>query len=106
VEQQPIPAAVLKVARALLASGFDASALDAPAEDDRPPYTVPEAARLLKVDPSTLYRAIDAGEIDAYSVGQAGRAIRIPAAEFDAFKARRMIAGKARRTACRPQAVA
>jgi excisionase family DNA binding protein len=92
VEQQ-ISAAVLKVARALLASGFDESVLgDTPADDERPPYTVPEAAKALKVDNSTIYRAIQAGEIDAYSVGTAGRAIRIPAEEFAAFKARRMIA--------------
>jgi excisionase family DNA binding protein len=56
-----------------------------------PPYLAPEAAALLKVHDSTLYRAIQAGRLQAFSVGAAGRAIRIPADELEAFKARRMI---------------
>lgn len=86
-----VPPAVLKVARALVASGFDAGT-DEPQDDaERPPYRVPEAATLLKVHESTLYRAIQNGALGAYSVGAAGRAIRIPADELDAFRARRMI---------------
>ena len=41
---------------------------------------------------------IQAGQLDAYSVGLSGRAIRIPAGALDAFKARRMIRNR-RRTA-------
>lgn len=37
--------------------------------DDRQFYTVPEAARLLQVSQSTLWRWIDAGKLSAYRVG-------------------------------------
>jgi excisionase family DNA binding protein len=90
-DQVVVSPAVLKVARALVASGFDAGP-DEPQEDaERPVYRVQEAAALLKVHESTLYRAIQRGALGAYSIGAAGRAIRIPADEFDAFRARRMI---------------
>lgn len=98
MDEQAIPAAVLKVARALIASGFDVGEIEETPAADRPPYLVPEAAALLKVHESTLYRAIQAGQLDAYSVGLSGRAIRIPAGALDAFKARRMIRNR-RRTA-------
>lgn len=77
------------MARALVASGLAGQ----PAQEDitRRPYTVPEAAVALRVHESTLYRAIQSGELAAYSVGNAGRAIRIEAAELDAFKNRRKI---------------
>lgn len=86
---------VLEVARALVASGVTARCLVEPelepAEGERPPWRVPEAAAHLKVHESTLYRAIQDGDLDAYSVGAGGRAIRIPAAELEAFKLRRRI---------------
>ena len=91
VEDLDVPPAVLKIARALVASGFDARETEPQEGAERPPYKVPEAAERLNVHESTLYRAIQAGELIAYSVGAAGRAIRIPADELDAFKARRMI---------------
>ena len=85
---------VLEVARALVASGLTTRCVSEsePAEcAECPPYTVPEAAERLKVHESTLYRAIQDGYLRAFSVGSGGRAIRIPAAELEAFKARRMI---------------
>lgn len=91
MEDPAVSPAVLKVARALVASGFDAGTDDESPEIERPPYRVPEAAVLLKVHESTLYRAIQTGALGAFSVGVAGRAIRIPADELDAFRARRMI---------------
>jgi excisionase family DNA binding protein len=80
---------VMAVARVLAAAGLAARPEPEPA--DLPPYTVPEAATQLKVDQSTLYRAIQKGRLGAYSVGSGGRAIRIPAAELEAFKARNLI---------------
>ncbi len=82
---------VLALARALVASGLTAPRRRQAQEPERPPYTVPEAAEQLNVHESTLYRAIQAGGLGAYSVGSGGRAIRIPAGELEAFKARRMI---------------
>jgi excisionase family DNA binding protein len=99
VDEQALPPAVVRVARALVASGFDPGVTeDVQADGERPPYTVPEAARLLKVHESTLYRAIQSGDLPALSVGRAGRAIRIPADDFDAFKAKRMIRRVGHRT--------
>ena len=90
-----IPPDVLQVARALVASGLTALRSNGESEQgtcsERPPYTVPEAAAQLRVHESTVYRAIKDGELDAYSVGSSGRAIRIPASDLDAFKARRKI---------------
>jgi excisionase family DNA binding protein len=105
VNEQPVTPAVLRVAQALIASGFAPGVTEDPpaSDDERPPYKVPEAARLLKVHESTLYRAIQTGSLSAYSVGESGRAIRIPAAELDAFKVRRMI--RAARTRTRTRAV-
>jgi excisionase family DNA binding protein len=86
-----ISPAVLEVARALIASGLTAQPASEPDDCEQPPYTVPEAADLLRVHESTLYRAIQDGDLGAYSVGAGGRAIRIPAAELEAFKMRRAI---------------
>jgi len=80
--------AVLKVALALVESGLSAAPGSA---DDRPPHTVPEAAARLRVHESTLYRAIQGGQLRAYCVGASGRAIRIPAAALDEFCAQRVI---------------
>jgi excisionase family DNA binding protein len=85
-----IPSDVLDLARALAAAGLAPRRPD-PEPGERPPYTVPEAADMLRVHESTLYRAIQDGDLGAYSAGSGGRAIRIPAGELDAFKARRMI---------------
>ncbi len=90
-----IPPDVLRVARALVASGLTAQRSNGESAQatcpERPPYTVPEAAAQLRVHESTVYRAIKDGELNAYSVGTSGRAIRIPATELDAFKSRRKI---------------
>ena len=45
-------------------------------------YTVPEAARRLKVSPSTIWRWIDAEKLPAYRIGP--RAIRIKREDLDA----------------------
>jgi excisionase family DNA binding protein len=73
---------------ALLTPQPEPAAAPAPADE---PWTVPEAAAHLKVHESTLYRAIQKGRLGAYSVGSGGRAIRIPPAELQAFKARGLI---------------
>lgn len=94
--EEQISPDVLALARVLAdAVATTAAAREEPA-GERPPYTVPEAASLLRVHESTLYRAIQQGEIEAYSVGSGGRAIRIPASEFDAFKRRRVVQARAR----------
>ncbi len=46
-----------------------------PKRGDPEYYTVPEAAKLLKVSPSTVWRWIDAGRLPAHRVG--ARGIRI-----------------------------
>ena len=46
-------------------------------------YTVPQAARLLRVSPSTIWRWIDAEKLSAYRVGP--RAIRIKQEDLDAM---------------------
>jgi excisionase family DNA binding protein len=54
---------------------------------------VSEVAAELDVHPATVYRAISSGRLRALRVGMGGRgAIRVPADEFEAFKAR-LIAG-------------
>jgi excisionase family DNA binding protein len=50
---------------------------------ERPYYTVSEAARLLQISPSTVWRWIDAGKLPAYRIG--GRAIRIKREDLDTF---------------------
>ena len=86
-----IPASVLELARALIATGLGGASEPEPGDAaDEPPLTVAEAAAQVRVHESTLYRAIQDGDLGAYSVGSAGRAIRIPASELAAFKERRM----------------
>jgi excisionase family DNA binding protein len=85
---EAVSPAVLKAALALVASGLGA---DDESSDERPPYTVPEAARRLRVHDCTVYRAIQERRLRAYSVGSKGRAIRIPADALDAFMAAGMI---------------
>ena len=45
-------------------------------------YTVNEAAEILKVNPSTIYKAIKESRITSLRLG---RTIRIPASAFDEF---------------------
>jgi excisionase family DNA binding protein len=65
-----------------------------PAYDDPAPtfYTVPEAARILRVDPATIYRAIRADEFPA---------VRIRARYVIPADAVRRLAGEAARTGAR-----
>lgn len=50
---------------------------------DRPFYTVPEAAELLRVHENTIYRLIRSKKIEHYKVGVQ---IRIAAAELERLK--------------------
>ena len=50
---------------------------------DKPFYTIPEAAQLLRVHENTLYNMVRRKEIEHYKVG---RQIRISAAELERFK--------------------
>ena len=50
---------------------------------DRPFYTVPEAAALLRVHENTIYRLIKSKKIEHYKVGVQ---IRISAAELERLK--------------------
>jgi excisionase family DNA binding protein len=100
---------ILEMARVLIASGVTAQHTqeDMPRDDERPPYTVPEAAAIMRVHEATLYRAIQKGELRAFSAGSGGRAIRIPAGELDAFKKRRTIRpGQASSESCCREVVA
>ena len=50
---------------------------------DKPFYTIPEAAQLLRVHENTLYNMVRRKEIEHYKVG---RQIRISAVELERFK--------------------
>lgn len=50
---------------------------------ERPFYTVPEAAELLRVHENTIYRLVKAKKIEHYKVGAQ---IRISAAELERLK--------------------
>jgi excisionase family DNA binding protein len=58
------------------------------ADRRRKPYRVSEVAAELDVHPATVYRAIASGRLRALRVGMGRGAIRVPADEFEAFKAR------------------
>lgn len=51
----------------------------------KPPYTVAEVAALLRVDESTVYRAVASGQMGALRIGKGRGTIRIPAEAFRAF---------------------
>lgn len=87
--EQQISPDVLALARAL-ATAAGITSQPVPEEAERAPLTVPEAAAQLRVHEATVYRAIQLGMLGAYSAGSGGRAIRIPAAELDAYKARQI----------------
>lgn len=53
------------------------------ADFERPFYTVPEAAKLLRVHENTLYRLIRAGKVEHYKIGVQ---IRITASELERLK--------------------
>lgn len=53
------------------------------ADFERPFYTVPEAAELLRVHENTLYRLIRAGKVEHYKIGVQ---IRITASELERLK--------------------
>lgn len=76
---------VMVLARAL-AGALTTTATPAP-PGGAGPWTVSEAAAALRVDPSTLYRAINLGHLKAYSAGS-GRAYRITAEDLTAYKSR------------------
>ena len=46
-------------------------------------YTVAECARIVRVNPNTIYRAVERGDFPAVRVG---RALRIPARDFDRLR--------------------
>lgn len=52
-------------------------------EFDRPFYTIPEAAELLRVHKNTLYNMVRRKEIEYYKVGNQ---IRISASELEQFR--------------------
>lgn len=87
---EAVSPAVLKAALALVASGLGAGD-ESTGSDDRPPHTVPEAAKRLRVHECTVYRAIQERRLRAYSAGSGGRAIRIPADALDEFVASQTI---------------
>jgi excisionase family DNA binding protein len=90
VDELEIPEAVLKVARVLVANGIDLTpAPEAEPHDAAPEsYKVSEIAKALKVAESTVYRWISKGRLPAMRLGDEGRAIRVSAEDFEAFKRR------------------
>ena len=50
---------------------------------DKPFYTIPEAAELLRVHENTIYNMVRRGEIEHYKVG---KQIRLSAAELEKLK--------------------
>jgi excisionase family DNA binding protein len=48
-----------------------------------PLLTVPEVAALLRVDASTVYRAVRRGELPAVRLGGRGTSVRIPASALE-----------------------
>lgn len=53
---------------------------------DRPFYTIPETAELLKVHENTIYNMVRRGEIEHYKIG---KQIRISSAELEKLKVER-----------------
>ena len=94
MKDQVIPPAVLKVAEALVASGFDPSCATEPPKDERTePYLVSEVAKTLRVHVSTVYRDVETGRCGAFRVGAGRGTIRIPVEDFENYKI--LIKGKA-----------
>jgi excisionase family DNA binding protein len=88
MNDQVIPPAVLRLAEALVASGFDPSCVAEPPKAERTePYLVSEAAKELRVHVSTVYRDVETGRCGAFRVGAGRGAIRIPAEDFKAYQA-------------------
>lgn len=79
---EPVPDAVMKVARALVEGGFvhDETSPEAPAF-----YKVREIADIVGVDDSTVYRWIDRGVLHAYKFEDS---VRVAAEDFEAYKRR------------------
>lgn len=94
MDDHAIPPAVLKIARALVASGIEVTdATESPGGTEEPEsYRVREIAEKLKVDESTVYRWIEKGRLRAYRFEDGG-SIRVPADEFEAFKRRGLMRG-------------
>lgn len=88
MSDQAIPPAVLRLAEALVASGFDPRCVSEPAAARRTdPYLVSEAAHELRVHVSTVYRDVETGRCGAFRVGAGRGTIRIPVDDFENYKA-------------------
>ena len=68
--------------------------LTAPAQEQVPasePLKVKDIARALRVDSSTVYREINAGQLAAYRIGSGRGVIRVSRSAFTAYLAERGI---------------
>lgn len=88
MHEQAIPEAVLKVARVLVANGIDIPEAEHEHHEAPEAYRVSEIAKALKVAESTVYRWIYKGSLQAMRLGPSGKAIRVSAEDFEAFKRR------------------
>lgn len=64
----------------------ETTAADRSAASYPEPYTVPEVAKKLRVDPRLLYREIEAGRLEAVRIG---RLIRITNEQLDSYLGRK-----------------
>lgn len=98
MDEHAIPEAVLKVARVLVANGIDLTPVPEAEQREAPEsYRVAEIAKALKVAESTVYRWIYKGALPAMRLGE-GRAIRVSAEDFEAFKRRGLMRNTHRQT--------
>lgn len=98
-DREAIPPNVLRIAKALAASGIDLGDVAKPKDEREKPYRVAEVARLLDVHRATVYRDIEAGRCEAYRIGEGSGALRIAVEDFEAYKTRL----KSRATATRQE---
>lgn len=87
---EDIPPEVLKLAKALIASGFSIDDLPTtaapPSNQRQEPYRVAEVAELLGVHRATIYRDIADGRCEAYRIGSGNGTIRIAVEDFEAYR--------------------
>lgn len=86
---------VIALAQLLVATGLvDHVARTEAVTTRTQPYTVQEIAAEMRVHESTVYRAIQSGDLEAYVAGNGGRGIRVEPAAYGMFKANKRVRGR------------